>query len=134
MSEDRPQEEREDRSKLVAGCMSVAILAVMGGVHVFMKYGGVNPISMPADRTQKTPPRPGSDRSCTVTSKPRGATILELAEDGPVALGVTPTEIEQGDYRIRLELEHHQSVEASVGIHEAECTIHHDLALAEETP
>ena len=135
MSERPPaDEDRVDRSRLVAVALSVVILIVMAGVHIFMTYGGANPISMPADRGPTRPPRPGSERSCLVKSTPLGAKIFEVTGDGPVALGVTPTEIEQGDYTIRVELEHHVPVELKVGIHDGACELHRKLLLLEETP
>jgi hypothetical protein len=121
------------RLKVVVAVYSIAILVVMFTVRTCMKYTGANSIST---RVSKAHPqvsaKPGAGRTCVVTSQPGGATVYALREDGREALGVTPAEVTQGEYRIRLELSGYVAVEVPVGIPEGICAIHRELALDDE--
>jgi hypothetical protein len=125
MSEELDKGGDDRAAKIVVGLMTIGVMLAMGAVHTFMKYSGSNTISMKMER-----PRPSASVDvgvCLVTSEPAGAVVYALRADGREALGVTPVEIGQGDYEIRLELRGYASDRAAVGVHDAACTLHRKL-------
>lgn len=116
-------------ARIVSVLLTLLIGLVMFGVHTFMKYGHVNAISSKHERNPESAhsARPGSDRWCTLTTQPEGATAHAIEAEGPEALGVTPLEVQQGAYTIRLELEGHRPLEIEVGLHPEPCELAHTL-------
>jgi hypothetical protein len=133
MSDEPDNGEATRRLRIIVAVYSIAILAVMFTVRTCLTYTRVNTIST---RVSKAHPRqsaePGAGRTCLVTSKPGGATVYALREDGREALGVTPVDVGQGDHRILLELSGYSAVEVPVGIRDGSCTIHRELELEAE--
>ena len=117
----------ERRLRIIVGVISVGVVLAMGGVRMCMKYGTPNAIS-DKDERSRARPSAAAGRSCVITSKPSGATVFAVGKDGVEALGVTPAEIFAGDFRVRIELEGFQTVEAELP--DTPCVVHRALTIA----
>lgn len=108
----------ERRTKIVVLAFSVVIIVAMLSVRACMRAREGEPVDH-AEAPASTAASPG--KSCAVTTKPGGATVYALKGDGRVALGITPLDVEQGDYEIRLELPGYAPATLTVGVHEGPC-------------
>ncbi len=111
---------------------SVVIVTAMVGVRTCMQAREAREARDAAELAASAPEVPpsarsGAGKSCAVTSRPSGATVLAQRGDERIALGVTPLEVEQGDYGVVLELSGHQSVTLTVGVHDGPCTLAAEL-------
>lgn len=128
--QDEEADSGERRLRIIVIVASLGVVLAMGGVRMCMKYGTPNTIADKDERGHGARSAQPS-RSCEITSKPSGATLYAVRDEGAEALGVTPAEIDRGDFRVRIELAGFRPVEVELPAADP-CAIHQTLELAPE--
>lgn len=116
----------ERRLKIIVATFSVVIIVAMLSVRACMKAREAQEVEHD-DAPAASVANPGAGKWCAVSTTPGGATAYALKGEGRVALGVTPLDVEQGDYEVRLELSGHAPVTAKVGVVDGPCKLHREL-------
>ncbi len=117
-----PANESNDRRlKITATVFSVVIVVAMLGVRTCMKHREKAESDVPVAPTVSAIPSNG--KSCSITSEPAGAVAYALLGDGKTALGITPLDVDQGEYDVVLELDGHMPHKLRIGLHDGPCAL-----------